>query len=295
MTRMNQNALRMAVLLASFVAANQASAWVHASGGYSGGSSSHWGGSGSYGSSSSYRSGNTSYGEASNTRTGAYGGTMTKSAAGSVTTNPNGSKSYSGGEQTTYTAPDGQSASTNKTTNGYAYNGTTSAYHATTGSTSNGAYYGSSHTTYGTTTGTAYHSTYYGTTAYPAYHPPTTVNYYGSSCYNCGGWSAAGAAAAGLAVGVVAGAAIASNNTAVATSNAYSAGVATGSANTTAAYNAGVVAGATGFAMGTIYATLPTGTITTNVAGQVYYLNGNTWFQPSYVANGVYYRVVAAP
>jgi len=27
---------------------------------------------------------------------------------------------------------------------------------------------------------------------YAAYHPPTTVNYYGSSCGNCGGWSTAG-------------------------------------------------------------------------------------------------------
>ena len=88
------------------------------------------------------------------------------------------------------------------------------------------------------------------------------------------GWSSAGAAAAGLAVGVVAGAAIASSNTAAATNNAYAAGVATGSANTAAAYNAGVVAGA-GFAMGTIYATLPVGSITTNVQGQTYYLNGN--------------------
>jgi len=26
-----------------------------------------------------------------------------------------------------------------------------------------------------------------------------------------------------------------------------------------------------------------------------YYLNGNTWFKPSYGANGVYYTVVPAP
>src|SRR5947208_3425053 len=42
--------------------------------------------------------------------------------------------------------------------------------------------------------------TYYGG-SYSTYHPPTTVNYYGSSCSNCGGWSTAGAAAAGVAVG----------------------------------------------------------------------------------------------
>jgi hypothetical protein len=107
------------------------------------------------------------------------------------------------------------------------------------------------------------------------------VNYYGSSCYNCGGWSAAGAAAAGLAVGAVAGAAVASANSAQATANAY---------------NAGVVAGAsTVFAPGAIYATLPTGSVTTVVQGQTYYLNGNTWFSPAYGANGVYYRVVVAP
>ena len=100
---------------------------------------------------------------------------------------------------------------------------------------------------------TAHHSTYYGTTAYPAYHPPTTVNYYGSSCYNCGGSSAAGAAAAGLAVGAVAGAAVASANSAQATSNAY---------------NAGVVAGASAvYATGTVpsIATLPANSVTTVV------------------------------
>ena len=107
------------------------------------------------------------------------------------------------------------------------------------------------------------------------------MNYYGSSCYNCGGWSAAGAAAAGLAVGVVAGAAVASANSAQATSNAY---------------NAGVVAGASAvYATGAIYATLPANSVTTVVQGQTYYLNGNTWFAPSYGANGVYYRVVVAP
>ena len=32
-----------------------------------------------------------------------------------------------------------------------------------------------------------------------------------------------------------------------------------------------------------------------NKNGSTYYLNGNTWFQPAFGANGVYYRVVAAP
>ena len=75
---------------------------------------------------------------------------------------------------------------------------------------------------------------------YPAYHPPVAVPYYASTCYGC-------AAAAGAVVGVAAGAAVASANTAAATSNAYAAGVATGSANTaaatSAAYNAGVATG----------------------------------------------------
>ena len=29
--------------------------------------------------------------------------------------------------------------------------------------------------------------------------------------------------------------------------------------------------------------------------GGTYYLNGNTWFQPSYGANGVFYKVVPTP
>ena len=132
--------------------------------------------------------------------------------------------------------------------------------------------------------GTAYHSgsTYYGA-HYSTYHPPTTVNYYGSSCGSCGGWSTAGAAAAGAAVGMVAGAAVASANTNAAASNAYASG-----------YVAGSAANPT-YAMGAIYATLPPGCATPSVQGVTYYLCGNTWFQPSYGANGVYYRVVPTP
>jgi hypothetical protein len=113
------------------------------------------------------------------------------------------------------------------------------------------------------------------------------VNNYGSGCYNCGGWSTAGAAAAGAVVGVAAGAAVASANTAAATSNAYNAGVVAGA---TAAAPAGG-----GFAMGAIYPTLPAGCIKPSVQGGTYYLCGNSWFQPSYGANGVYYRVVPMP
>jgi hypothetical protein len=106
---------------------------------------------------------------------------------------------------------------------------------------------------------------------------------------------------------VAAGAAVASANTAAATSNAYAAGVATGSANTaaatSAAYNAGVATGAAvasapppgTYAMGVNYAALPAGSMSINKNGQTYYLNGNTWFQPAYGANGIYYQVVSAP
>jgi hypothetical protein len=47
--------------------------------------------------------------------------------------------------------------------------------------------------------------------------------------------------------------------------------------------------------MGAIYPTLPTGCATPNVGGKTYYLCGNTWFQPNFGANGVYYRVVPTP
>ncbi len=129
---------------------------------------------------------------------------------------------------------------------------------------------------YGTT---AYHDTYYGG-SYPAYHPPTTVDVYGSSgCYDCGGWSTAGAAVAGAAVGVAAGEAVASSSS----SNAYAAGYAAGSA------------GPPSYPMGAIVTTLPPGCSVTTVGGTTYYLSGSTWFKPSYGANGVYYRVVPTP
>jgi hypothetical protein len=47
--------------------------------------------------------------------------------------------------------------------------------------------------------------------------------------------------------------------------------------------------------MGGIYAPLPAGCISPKVQGMTYYLCGNTWFQPSYGANGVSYRVVPGP
>ena len=74
--------------------------------------------------------------------------------------------------------------------------------------------------------------------------------------------------------------------------------MAAGSANTASAYNAGVAAGSAAspaYAMGGIYPTLPAGCISPKVQGATYYLCANTWFQPSYGANGVYYRVVPTP
>ena len=78
----------------------------------------------------------------------------------------------------------------------------------------------------------------------------------------------------------------------------YNAGVAAGSASTAGAYNAGVAAGSAAgptYAMGGIYPTLPAGCISPKVGSGTYYLCGNTWFQPSFGANGVYYRVVPTP
>ena len=46
---------------------------------------------------------------------------------------------------------------------------------------------------------------------------------------------------------------------------------------------------------GVNYASLPTGSMTIDKNGGSYYLSGNTWFQPSYGANGVFYKVVPAP
>src|SRR5213075_1780486 len=112
--------------------------------------------------------------------------------------------------------------------------------------------------------GTAYHPP----TAYYGYHPPATVNYYGSTCANCGGW----AAAATVTTAAVTTAAVASANAANANANAAAA-----SAN---AYNSGYNAGATSsstavaptYSVGQILAKLPAGCITPTVRGTTYYL-----------------------
>lgn len=220
-----------------------------------------------------------------------YGGGATFHAPGSdSTTRTNaygGSATHTYGEGTTATGAYGGTAyhqeGSGQTEMQGAYGGTATHY----------AGYGTVGTSaYGNT---AYHSPYYGGAIYPAYHPPTTVNYYGSGCYNCGGWSTAGAAATGLVVGAAIATAATTSANAANTTNAYNAGVAAGSSN---AYSAGYVAGANNamaYTMGGIYPTLPAGCMTPSVGGVSYYLCGNNWFLPSYGANGVYYRVVAAP
>lgn len=159
------------------------------------------------------------------------------------------------------------------------------------GSTAHGWDGGTTHTnTYGGTTSGTYgsgvtHTTESGATGYrppyPAapsyapYHPPVAVPYYASGCPNCGG------VAAGAVVGLAAGAAIASASSARA-AGAYSSGYAAGTVNAPAA-------------VGVNYANLPSGSVAVQKGGGTYYLNGNTWFQPEYGANGVYFRVVPAP
>ncbi len=129
---------------------------------------------------------------------------------------------------------------------------------------------------YGTTAAGGYNHYYGGSYAY--YHPPTTVNVYGSSCGSCGGWAVAGAAAVGAAVG----ASVANANNQAANADAYSAGYSAGSADTA-------------YAMGAIYATLPGGCNPATVSGTTYYLCGPHWLKPAFGANGVYYRVVPTP
>jgi hypothetical protein len=181
----------------------------------------------------------------------------------------------------------------------HAWGGGTEHTNVYGGHTQGEAGYGAEHTnpygatTYGKYGEGAYHTTpYYGTAYYPhdtyyGYHPPATVNYYGDDCYNCGGWHAAGAAVAGAVLGATLATAAESSESSTNTTDAYNAGVAAGSAQAAAA--------AGNYTMGAMYPKLPAGCIEPKVQGVAYYLCGNTWFQPTYGANGVYYRVVAAP
>jgi hypothetical protein len=74
-------------------------------------------------------------------------------------------------------------------------------------------------------------------------------------------------------------------------------GAAAAANSNTQAYNAGVAAGATAAnPPGTLHGTLPAGCSYLPQNGQAYYsCTDGLWFVPAYGANGVYYRVVAAP
>jgi hypothetical protein len=125
------------------------------------------------------------------------------------------------------------------------------------------AWGGSTYGAYGEGVGHTYAGggSVYGYGGYPAYHPPVAVPAYAAGCYGC-------APAAGAIVGMGAAAA------------GYAAGVAT------------AVAPAV---VGVSYAGLPPGAIAVSRFGVNYYLSGNTWYQPVYGANGVFYQVVPAP
>ena len=105
---------------------------------------------------------------------------------------------------------------------------------------------------------------------YGGAYPPAVVNqYYGSGCYNCGGWAGGGAAVTAGMAGLAAGAAL--NARAQAEANAQA------------------------IAYGTTYAVLPAGCSFGPVNGSPYYACGSTWLVPYYGANGTYYRVSPPP
>ncbi len=140
-----------------------------------------------------------------------------------------------------------------------------------------GAWHGSAANSYGAYHGSDYGGYYHSTTAgadgvYHTgvngayYHQPAVVNSYGG-CYNCGVgyW---GGAAAGVAVGTA---------------------VAVGAAD------ANAEAYASNWPIGQTYGYLPAGCHFDGVNNVPYYRCGAMWLKPTYGANGVNYRVVAAP
>src|SRR6266550_346775 len=258
-----------------------------------GGSSSHTAGQGTthnsaYGTSTSHNEGG------GTTHTNAYGGkTSGEYGEGATHTNAYGGKtSGEYGEGATHTNTYGGSTSAQYgqgATHTNVYGGTTSATYG------EGAYHTGA---YGY--GTAYHPP----TAYYGYHPPATVNYYGSTCANCNGWAAAAAVTTAAVTGAAvasanANAANANANAAAASANAYNAGYNAGTTTATTSQPATttptVIATPGSYSLGQMVAALPAGCITPTVQGTTYYLCGNTWFSAAYGANGVYYRVVPAP
>ena len=183
-----------------------ATAWVR--GGYTGGggrwgagaSDGHWaaGADGHYGS-------------------GTYG--TTSGGTHYATTSRGGSAEASNGSWSS-TSASGHSNSGSYGTTAYGTHYATGSYGGAV-ATNNGHWAGESNGQY------AYGSHYEGGATYAgAYHPPAVVNqYYGTGCYNCGGW---GGAAAGVAVGAAVGAAAvgvanATANAAAANANAAAA------------------------------------------------------------------------
>jgi len=168
----------------------------------------------------------------------------------------------------------GYEHSTQAGAGGVAHESNAGGYWHGTAANSQGAYHASDYGGYYHSTSVnaagAQHTGYYGTTttAYGAYyHQPTSVNYYGGSCYNCG-TGAWGAAAAGAAVGAAVGA--------------------TAAAAAASTYPAAVPVGAP-----VAYATIPAGCVYS--PGVQRYQCGATWLAPAYGANGIYYIVTPPP
>ncbi len=140
---------------------------------------------------------------------------------------------------------------------GYMHGSAANGYGAYHGSDYGGYYHGTATNGY-----SAYHTGAYG--AY--YHQPVVVNGYAGGCYNCGygGW---GAAAAGAAIGA-------------------------------AAVGAAAVASApvvTTWPVGATYGYLPAGCVYVHRPLRSWYQCPSGWLEPTYGANGLYYRVVPAP
>jgi hypothetical protein len=117
-------------------------------------------------------------------------------------------------------------------------------------------------------------------------------DYYGSGCYNCGGWNNGAAAAAGM----MAGAAL----TEAANNNAYTNGYVQGEAASSTAYvpppaPPPAPSSAPAYATNDVVSKLPKDCAYKPFPGQAYYQCGTTWFEPAYGANGVYYRIVPTP
>ncbi len=164
------------------------------------------------------------------------------------------------------------------TANGHSNSGTygTTAYgtHYATGSyggavaTNNGHWAAEDNGNY------AYGTHYYGAATYAgAYHPPAVVNqYYATGCYNCGGWSAAGAAAAGAVAGVAVGAAIGAARPR--RRQSLPSRRPTPSAR---------------------LCRLPPGCVYAPVGGRAYYACNGVWFTPITARTVLYYAIVPAP